>query len=337
MHDLVHDLATLIMADELIPSDVASKSNNKHGQKYCRYALVTQYDQLQPIELSCILPSNVRALHFSDSGKLDLASRAFSFAKCLRILEFSGCSTIQFPGSIGKLKQLKYLLAPRMQNDVLPDYITELAKLEYLNLNGSSRISALPESFGKLAGCLKYLGLSGCIGISKLPESFGDLKCIMHLDMSGCSAIRKLPDSLGDLTNLHHLELSECSSLTAIPESLCGLRQLQYLNFKFCRYNVRLPEAIGCLVELQYLNMSGCGVRELPKSFKRLRNLLHLELAGSSVEKGLLEALCGLAALEYLDMSFHRRVENLEKDDLPDSMRNLTNLKVLNLRKSLDK
>jgi hypothetical protein len=64
MHDLVHDLATLIMADELIPSDVASKSNNKHGQKYCRYALVTQYDQLQPTELSCILPSNVRALHF---------------------------------------------------------------------------------------------------------------------------------------------------------------------------------------------------------------------------------------------------------------------------------
>jgi hypothetical protein len=45
MHDLVHDLATLVMADELIASDVASKSNNKHGKKYCRYALVTKYDQ----------------------------------------------------------------------------------------------------------------------------------------------------------------------------------------------------------------------------------------------------------------------------------------------------
>ena len=30
MHDLVHDLATLIVGEELIVSDVASKSNNTH-------------------------------------------------------------------------------------------------------------------------------------------------------------------------------------------------------------------------------------------------------------------------------------------------------------------
>lgn len=103
MHDLVHDLATLIMADELIASDVTSKRNNKHGQKYCRYALVTKYDLAQPTKLSCILPSKVRALHFSSPNKLCLGSGAFSFAKCLRILDFSGCSSIQLPAFIGKL------------------------------------------------------------------------------------------------------------------------------------------------------------------------------------------------------------------------------------------
>ncbi|XP_022684748.1 putative disease resistance protein RGA1 [Setaria italica] len=329
MHDLVHDLATLIMGDELIVSNVASKNNKTNSQKYCRYASVTKYDNTT--KLSNVLPSKVRALHFSDSSKLDLSCGAFSFAKCLRILDFSGCSGILLPASIGKLKQLKYLTASQMQNDVLPEFMTELSKLQYLNLNGSSHISALPESMGKL-WCLKYLGLSGCSGISKLPGSFGDLKCMMHLDMSGCSGIRELPDSLGNLTNLHHLDLSECSGVKEIPESLCGLTHLQYLNLSFCRYIGRLAEAIGSLVNLQYLNMSYCGIREFPESFNRLRNLLHLDLTWCSIDKGLAGAFHGLTALQYLDMSHMSCMQNLEKKNLLVTMRNLTNLKVLKLK-----
>uniref|UniRef100_K3ZHB4 NB-ARC domain-containing protein n=1 Tax=Setaria italica TaxID=4555 RepID=K3ZHB4_SETIT len=324
MHDLVHDLATLIMGDELIVSNVASKNNKAHSQKYCRYASVTKYDNTT--RLSNVLPSKVRALHFSDSGKLDLSCEAFSFAKCLHILDFSGCSGILLPPSIGQLKQLKYLTAPRIQNEVLPEFMTELSKLQYLNLNGSSHISALPESMGKL-WCLKYLDLSDCSGISKLPGSFGDLKCMMHLDMSGCSGIRELPASLGNLTNLQHLDLSECSGIKEIPESLCGLMHLQYLNMSKCR-GKELPEAIGSLVNLQYLNMSLCDVRELPESFKRLRNLLHLDLMRHRIEKG---DLHGLTALQYLDMSYSGYSEGyLEERSV--TMRNLTNLKVLKLR-----
>nr|TKW30122.1 hypothetical protein SEVIR_2G014200v2 [Setaria viridis] len=135
MHDLMNDLATLSMGDELIVSNVASKNHKADSQKYCRYASVTKYDHAT--RLSNVLPSKVRALHFSDNGKLDLSS------------------------SIGQLKQLKYLTAPQMQNEVLPEFMTELSKLQYLNLNGSSHISALPESMGKLL-CLKYLESIGC-------------------------------------------------------------------------------------------------------------------------------------------------------------------------------
>ncbi|CAO2150418.1 unnamed protein product [Urochloa humidicola] len=334
MHDLVHDLATLIMGDQLIISYVASKSSNAHSRKYCRYALVARYDQAT--KLSNILPSKVRALHFSESGKLDLHCRALSFAKWLHVLDFSGCSSMLLPGSIGKLKQLMYLAAPRMQNEDLPEYITELSKLQYLNLSGSSRISGLPESIGKL-GSLRYLGLSDCSGILKLPESFGDLKGMMHLDMSGCSSISELPNSLGNLTNLQHLDLSKCSGVNAIPESLCDLTQLQHLNISSCRYIAPLPEDIGRLINLEYLNMSYCGVKELPESFKRLGNLLHLVLRGCSIEKGLMEALFGLSALQYLDMS-GTEWPYLEKDDLPlFAMRTLTNLRVLDLSGSLFK
>jgi Leucine-rich repeat (LRR) protein len=202
--------------------------------------------------------------------------------------------------------------------------------LQYLNLNRSSHISTLPDSIGKL-GSLRYLGLSGCSGISNLPESFSNLKCTVHLDMSGCSGIRELPASIGNLTNLQHLDLSKCSSAKSIPESLCSLSRLRNLNLSSCGCITRLPEAIGSLVNLQYLYMSSSGVREFPESFNRLHSLLHLDLNKCYIEKGLAGALHGLTALQYLDMSHVKCARDFETEELPVVMRNLTNLKVLEL------
>jgi Leucine-rich repeat (LRR) protein len=46
----------------------------------------------------------------------------------------------------------------KMKNGSLPECITELSKLQYLNISGSSKITEIPRSIGKL-GCLEYLGL----------------------------------------------------------------------------------------------------------------------------------------------------------------------------------
>ncbi|OEL19678.1 putative disease resistance protein RGA4 [Dichanthelium oligosanthes] len=337
MHDLVHDLARSVIDDELIVIDAANKSNTKE-QKLCRYALLKNYDGQK--RLSNILPQQVRALHFSDSSKLDLITGAsFSFAKCLRILDFSECSSILLPASIGHLKKLRCLIAPRMQNEMLPDCFAELSQLQYLNLRGSSQISALPESIGKL-GALMYLGLSGCSSITKLPASFGDLKCMVHLDMSGCSGIRELPCSLGNLTNLQHLELLECSGVMAIPNSLCGLTKVQHLNLSYCDQLRRLPEDIGSLVNLQYLSMFLCRqIRELPESFEKLRNLLHLDLGSCSIVEGLPRALRGLSALQHLNLSQYRHSTNKRTlfghGAISDALGNLTNLKYLSLQDSM--
>ncbi|CAN6373666.1 unnamed protein product [Urochloa humidicola] len=66
-----------------------------------------------------------------------------------------------------------------------------------------------------------------------------------------------------------------------------------------------------------------------------LHSLLHLDLEYSSIQKGLPGALRGLTALQYLDMSENMWAENMEKDDLHVAMRNLTNLKVLDLACSI--
>jgi hypothetical protein len=44
MHDLVHDLARLTMADELLVFDVAPQINT-HVHKYCRYSLLRKCDR----------------------------------------------------------------------------------------------------------------------------------------------------------------------------------------------------------------------------------------------------------------------------------------------------
>uniref|UniRef100_K3ZZK5 Uncharacterized protein n=1 Tax=Setaria italica TaxID=4555 RepID=K3ZZK5_SETIT len=330
MHDLVHDLATLVMGDELIVSNVASKNNKAHSQKYCRYASFTKYDHTT--RLSNVLPSKVRALHFSDNGKLDLSCGAFSFAKCLRILDFSGCSGILLPDSVGQLKQLKYLTAPRVQNEVLPEFMTELSKLQYLNLNGSSHISTLPESMGKLC-CLKYLGLSGCSGISKLPESFGDSKFMVHLNMSDCSGIRELPASLGNLTNLQHLDMSGCFRIRELPASLGNLTNLQHLDMGGC-YGIReLPDSLGNLTNLQHLELFNCSnVKVIPESLCGLTHLRHLNLSCCKIITRLPEAIDSLVKLRYLDMSSCGVVE------FPESFKRLRNLLHLDLGfKSIEK
>ncbi|KAL6868309.1 hypothetical protein ACP4OV_015154 [Aristida adscensionis] len=327
MHDLVHELATSVIGDELIEID-ATKTSNTNEQKFGRYALLRNYDGQE--KLSKILPKKVRALHFSDSSKLGFHDGSFSSAKYLRILELSECSNILLPASIGRLLQLRCLIAPRMQNERLPECITELSKLQYLNLHGSSKLCALPESIGKLRS-LTYLDLSECSELLKLPESFGDLKSLMHLDLSLCSMIRELPDSLGNLTNLQHLELSACYFLKEVPESLCGLTQLQYLNL-FQSYRIkRLPEALGSLVNLKYLKMTGCeGTRELPESVQSLRNLLHLDLSHITIGDGFSDTLGCLINLKFL-VIHDCNVNGSEKSRICDFIGALTNLEHLDL------
>ncbi|XP_034607162.1 putative disease resistance protein RGA4 [Setaria viridis] len=249
MHDLVHDLATLIMGDELTISNVALKNNKAHSQKYCRYASVTKYDNATM--LSNVLPSKVRAIHFSDSGKLDLSCGEFSFAKCLHILDFSGCSSILLPASIGQLKQLKHLTAPRMQNEVLPEFMTELSKLQYLSLNGSSHISALPASLGNLTN-LQHLDLYHCSNVKVIPESLCGLMHLQYLNLSICRYITRLPEAIGSLVNLQYLNMSYCG-VREFPESFKRLCNLLHLDLSHCYIEKGLAAALHGLTALQSL------------------------------------------------------------------------------------
>ncbi|KAM0860331.1 hypothetical protein ACQ4PT_046637 [Festuca glaucescens] len=319
MHDLVHDLARLVMDDEIL---VVGKGGNTEGSWY-HYALFD--DCSKPLGLES---SKIRALRFMDCDKIELHHAAFSSAKSLRVLDLSECIIHKLPDSIGLLKQLRYLNAPRVQDALIPNDISTLSKLLYLNLHGSSKILALPESIGKIE-CLAYLDLSGCSEIEKLPESFGRLKELVHLDLSNCSCIGGVSDFLGSLTKLEHLNLSHCKKIGEMPEALGALSKLEYLNLSFSSYvksyqeaealgtlkkleylNLSsdcslliLPEALGTFSQLKYLNLSGCkNMPELPRSFRSLKNLVHLDLSECFMIACLDEALVGLSNLQHLNL-----------------------------------
>ncbi|KAK1698404.1 hypothetical protein QYE76_015101 [Lolium multiflorum] len=320
MHDLVHDLARLVMDDEIL---VVGKGGNTEGSWY-HYALLD--DCSKPLGFES---SKIRALRFMDCDKIELHHAAFSFAKSLRVLDLSECIIHKLPDSIGVLKQLRYLNAPRVQDALIPNDISTLSKLMYLNLHGSSKILALPESIGKIEG-LAYLDLSGCSEIAKLPESFGRLKELVHLDLSNCSCIGGVSEFLGSLTKLKYLNLSHCKKIGEMPEALGALSELEYLNLSFSSYlescqevevlgtlnkleylNLssekcdlrKLPEALGRFIQLKYLNLSGCqSMSELPRSFRSLKNLVHLDLSGCRRIDCLDEALAGLSNLQHLNL-----------------------------------
>ncbi|CAL5007166.1 unnamed protein product [Urochloa decumbens] len=274
MHDLVYDLARSVIGEELIvydPNKVGSPAN----QKYSRYALLTNCSK--QLNISTILPAKLRALLFHDCSELGFHGGAFSFAKCLRVMDLTESSIRKFPSSIDHLKQLRFLIAPALKNRRFPVSISGLSKLQYIDIHGSSRISALPESIGKL-------------------------DCLMHLDLSGCTEIVKMPESLGKLKKLLHLELSSCSSLEGIPETTSGLTCLEYINLSGCSNLQRLPQDLGSLVELQYFNVSRCSkITELPASFGKLTNLVHLDLSRCSFVVPI--AIGGLRKLKYLNLS----------------------------------
>ncbi|XP_047043900.1 putative disease resistance protein RGA1 [Lolium rigidum] len=319
MHDLVHDLARTAMDNEIL---VVSKGDNARGSCY-HYALLDDCSKPLVLELS-----KIRALRFMKCDKSKVHDVAFSSANSLRVLDLSECIIHKLPDSIGVLKQLRYL-APGVQHPTIPDIITKLSKLIYLDIHGSPTIVELPKSIGDIEG-LVYLHLSGCSGLAKLSESFRRLQKLVHLDLSNCSCVGGILVLLGNLTQLQYLNLSHCQKIGEMPEALGVLSKLEYLNLSFSSYlescqeaevlgslnkleylNLsskhcslqKLPEVLGTFIQLKYLNLSGCqSMSELPRSFMSLKNLVYLDLSDCCTIDCLDEALVGLSNLQHLNL-----------------------------------
>ncbi|XP_047085462.1 putative disease resistance protein RGA1 [Lolium rigidum] len=216
MHDLVHDLARSVMADEY----------NLDGPN-CRYAYLT--DCWMPLNSSTNSPAKIRALHLAHKVP---NGDAFSPTKHVRVLDLSIDWAHDLTASIGQLKQLRYLSVSSIHARINPRGIGMLSKLNYLRIS-SHYLKVLPESIGEMKGLI-HLDLSGCWNLKKLPLSFRKIRALVYLDLSSCSGVSGIPKALRGLTKLQHLGLSECTNVRGLPDAIVNLTDLRYLNLSGC-------------------------------------------------------------------------------------------------------
>ncbi|KAF4361002.1 hypothetical protein F8388_016811 [Cannabis sativa] len=131
------------------------------------------------------------------------------------------------------------------------DVIPKFEWLRMLDLHNTG-IKKLPDSISELK-LLCYLDLSQNGDIKALPKSICGLYFLQTLKLNHCSNLQTLPRGITRLFNLRHLENKSCHCLTQMPRGLSQLSNLRTLSeFGLSKDNPSKPN--GKLDELSCLN-----------------------------------------------------------------------------------
>jgi hypothetical protein len=141
MDDLVHELASVIIADEFHVLDADDTiPRNWKGAVHCRHTQLTKYQKQTDVFKD--LPGKLRSLHFRNSQDLQLPKKAFSRYKYMRVLNLSAAGNIgdsvRLPSSIHKLKLLRYFDATGLPMASLPKSFPKLENMQTLIMSSCS-------------------------------------------------------------------------------------------------------------------------------------------------------------------------------------------------------
>ncbi|MFY7908799.1 MAG: leucine-rich repeat domain-containing protein [Emticicia sp.] len=136
-------------------------------------------------------------------------------------------SAAQITESIVHLKTLKGLFIVGRSTETLPDYLSELPNLEWLNASGT-RLDKIPNCVLKMP---KLVGLQLKVksAMSLLPTLFDSIPNIRFLEFIG-SGISSIPENITQLKHLQVLSLA-ANKLRSTPKGFETLTNLQYLTF----------------------------------------------------------------------------------------------------------
>jgi len=200
--------------------------------------------------------------------------------------------------------------------------ILSFESLRVLKLSRSS-LKKLPDLISRLHH-LRYLDLSWCAILESLPKSIGNLVNLQTLKLTGCERLEFCTEVVTKLINLRHLEIHLCKAFVdMMPAGLGKLSSLQSLS----TFNVVVVDdknkkkVAGKLNELQ-----------------TLRNLRgNLEINGlDQVRDVMLESqevnLIDKQFLESLDLNWNRRGKIDDSLQLLENLRPHHHLRRLNVR-----
>ncbi|CAI5477117.1 unnamed protein product, partial [Closterium sp. Yama58-4] len=138
-----------------------------------------------------------------------------------------------------------------------PSSIGNLTSLTHLNLR-VNRLwqSSIPESISHLTD-LRFLDLHESGAIGNIPTFIGRMSRLTLLDLSYNSLMGTIPESTSELTNLRTLNFGQNRLAGSILPTLSNLQDLTSLNLRSNSFAGNIPASFGSLTNLQSLNLSG--------------------------------------------------------------------------------
>lgn len=120
-------------------------------------------------------------------------------------------------------------------NECLRGFNTYFPRLEYLNLEECSWLSAAGVAhLGSLLN-LANLSLCQCSSLLDLPHNTSGLVSLRFLSLQNCRMLRSLQEGISGLTSLQYLSLGNCTALEGLPEAIGALSMLQHMLLPFGR------------------------------------------------------------------------------------------------------
>uniref|UniRef100_A0A3B4UQT2 Leucine rich repeat containing 7 n=1 Tax=Seriola dumerili TaxID=41447 RepID=A0A3B4UQT2_SERDU len=191
----------------------------------------------------------------------------------LKELWLDNNSLQSIPGSIGKLRQLRYLDLAKNRIETLDTDISGCEALEDLLLS-SNMLQHLPDSIGMLKK-LTTLKVDDN-QLTSLPNTIGSLSLLEELDCS-CNELESLPPTIGYLHSLRTFAADE-NFLTELPREIGNCKNVTVMSLRSNKLEF-LPDEIGQMTKLRVLNLSDNRLKNLPFTFTKLKDLAALWLS----------------------------------------------------------
>ena len=205
MHDLMHDLATLVAGME---STMLTSSGEYNGKKACHVSFDYE-DSSRKLSIFKVKGLKIRTILIASvGGKLGNLT----------------CDAL-----ISNLNYLRTLDLSKLNLRVVPHSIGELKHLRYLDLSYNKYIKFLPNSITKLLN-LQTLKLDNCPSLKEIPRGLKNLVNLRHLDISNCNKLTHMPLGLGHLTSLEILAMFVVRQGGSKASSCGGLSELKDLS-----------------------------------------------------------------------------------------------------------
>ncbi|XP_014494843.1 putative disease resistance protein RGA1 [Vigna radiata var. radiata] len=327
IHDLVHDLALFVAADECLHVSL-NIQNIPDNVRHLYFAESSLLENLVTKKSAV-----VRSVLFSDDAAAAtdeaLLNTCLSKFKLLRVLVLSGSTFETLPCTIAKMKHLRYLVINNnLKIKRLSDSICKLQSLQVLSIKGCMELEVLPKGLRKLVsirclefttkqtvlpvneiaqlGSLEYMYIDSCQNVESI---FGGVKfpSLKILCIVSCQSLKSISLDGQNFPELETLVLAACPNLDlelwkGDPEKESPKMKLKLIGFNCLSQLVALPRGLQeAAKSLQCLFVSNCyNIETLPDWLTTLTDLKTVSLINCPKLVSLPDNMHHLSALENL-------------------------------------